>query len=194
MDDFTAGLHKKGYRRIGAGAFAQVYAKPGCDTVLKIGHNDSNKSYLEYITSSSKHLNNPLFPKIFKITKYEVTGDSSENYFAVEMEKLAKLPPNIDFGVFDKNDTPRLGTHAIGKYLYSLVFEGSVQNKTVSDVENSGISVNYDKKHQKECYDLLSCLKRRFALDLHSNNVMLRKLGTRQELVITDPVWDCSPC
>jgi hypothetical protein len=92
-------LRASGYRRIGHGTYAQVWAKPGDPFVLKVFRED--EAYLRFINLITDHQDNPHFPRIRgRLTKIR-------DYWAIRIERLSRLAP---FDIMDEMQRYR-GAH-----------------------------------------------------------------------------------
>lgn len=78
-------LRASGYRMIGRGRSAQVWAKSGDAFVLKMFRDDA---YLEFVQLISAHQDNPHFPRI----KGQLT--KVRDHWAIRIERLTRLAPN----------------------------------------------------------------------------------------------------
>jgi hypothetical protein len=78
-------LRASGYRMIGRGRSAQVWAKPGDAFVVKVFRDDA---YLEFVQLITAHQGNPHFPKIKgRLTKVR-------DHWAIRIERLSRLTSN----------------------------------------------------------------------------------------------------
>jgi len=67
LDDYLASLKNSGAKIIGRGNNAMVFTNPEDDsTVIKVMH-QPDPAYLAYLRQSSKHPNNPWFPRVLDI-------------------------------------------------------------------------------------------------------------------------------
>ena len=161
-------LEKAGYKKIGYGMYANVFAKPGADHVLKLfGYRD--QAYRDFVNMTIQEPNIH-FPK-FKGKMMKITND----YYAIRMEILEPLSQ-------DKSDALEL----MRQYIYAFVrdrFQPSRQPfRRATEMEN----LEKAQPGITEACDLLARLmiNNRLALDLHMNNAMMRG----NTIVITDPV------
>ena len=157
-------LEKAGYEKIGYGMYANVFAKPGADHVLKLfGYRD--QAYRDFVNMTIQEPNIH-FPK-FKGKMMKVTKD----YYAIRMEKLEPLSQ-------DKKDTLELMRH----YIYAFVRDRFQPFYRATEMEN----LEKMQPGITEACDLLARLmiNNRLALDLHMKNAMMRG----NTIVITDPV------
>jgi len=77
-----------GYRRVGIGRYAHVWAKRGDMFVVKVFQYDP--AYADFIELISQHQDNPHFPR----TKGRLTR-LDEVWQAIRIERLTRLAPNI---------------------------------------------------------------------------------------------------
>jgi hypothetical protein len=89
MEKFNDFMLDHGFTRLGEGAFAAVYEKPGYPWVFKVFHGDP--AYLDFLQYALKHQNNPHVPR-FKGRPFKIT----HNTYAIRMEKLSHEFKNID--------------------------------------------------------------------------------------------------
>lgn len=182
-EDYVDGLKAKKYRLIGYGAFAQVYAKKGGNTVIKVGlvdswHEDGYVAFLKALDPSNK-----LFPKIHSVYRFyyknkrwsNLFGEEievSDRYYVVEMERLVPLSrvKNADLKVIYER-------HGI---------------TSIFDFGQEGYGFKTPKfktKRARTAHQILSNLYKKYDEDIHDNNVMIRQgKSGKAELVITDPV------
>jgi hypothetical protein len=185
---YKSDLIDAGYRQLGHGAFASVWAKPYSKTVLKIGYVDNNESYLQFVKKSVKK-NNPYFPKFFAITIFEHKG--SPDYFVLEMERLRPLPRKVDF-CFDVTDDNKYISDPVGQYAHALLTDLHLTQRVAQRISNK-LKIKLTPVNQEAraaCSKVLDRLLRKWRGDFHDRNIMLRKEKTFSTLVFTDPVWD----
>ncbi len=89
MNRFNGFMLDNGFRRLGEGAFAAVYEKPGYPWVFKVFHGDP--AYLDFLKFALKNQSNPHVPK-FKGQPFKISNDT----YAVRMEKLSHMFSNVD--------------------------------------------------------------------------------------------------
>lgn len=153
-------LSKKGFRRIGSGAFSTVYAKPNKDRVLKVIRTKDN--WIDYTVWASKEGYAGLHaPKVYS---YKDHGD-----FAVAVvERL-----EYDLGGYRRRADAgeRVMAHLLWDYGYERnVYAGYFANELAPGLP-----------------DFVSKIVKRFPgrLDLHGGNIMARIDGT---YCVVDPV------
>ena len=167
-------LQNAGYQYLGSGNYANVYAKPGANHVIKLfGHSDlAYPKFIELVQSNP----NPHFPK-FKGKMMKVTND----YYAIQMERLSPLP--ADAKAYSNIDA---GSSTIG---YAL----NDYTRQAAGLPNNDLSANLIPTIMDELEKTQSGIKEACSLiaslsgvvyDIHKNNLMLRG----NTLVITDPV------
>lgn len=151
-------------RKLGSGAFAEVYGRDNWRRVIKIGHKWD--SYLKYVQLIGLLNPNPYFPQIYHVHMYVHEGD---HYYMIEMEKLLRW----------KSIPTRFRDQALEK----LGCESLWQADRPRLAEDSG-------RHEEELARVLRKLyyKNQGGSDVHFNNVMWRKKGRGYEMVYTDPV------
>jgi hypothetical protein len=159
-------LEKAGYEKIGNGIYANVFAKPGADHVLKLfGYSDLAYKDFVNMTIQNPNIHFPKFKgKLMKVTK---------DYYAIRMELLTPLPK-------DKGDALQL----IKNYIYAYIrdsfqpFYGANQ-MAMDNLEKAQPGIT-------EAAELVATLIKNndLGLDLHMKNAMMRG----NTIVITDPV------
>ncbi len=100
-------LVKAGYKRLGSGAFAAVYEKPGRAYVIKLFGKEDD-AYRAFIDLARKHPNKH-FPKFFgKLIRFP-------DFYGIRMEKLAPYTGNSryirDYILFGEDDTEEIMYH-----------------------------------------------------------------------------------
>lgn len=177
-DDYVDALKSAGYKCIGSGSFASVYAKHGSKTVIKVGlldlydtwKDDGYVSFLKIIDPK-----NPMFPKIVRVERYifrhnpslPYAIDNTGRYYVVEMERLA------DHRAVSWK-TRREVLNRIG--LTSIYDFGRIKHRKLKSVW--AIRANA----------ILERLWRYRIKDMHDGNVMFRKKKDgKVQMVITDP-------
>jgi hypothetical protein len=180
----VADMEKQGNKLLGAGCFGSVFEHPtDSKRVIKYGPlSDGWVAFAAWV-DAHKSLNNPHLPVIHSFTRFERGG-----YYRVEMERLettvwayTEEKPNNMFSDWEN----------IAKCWFRY------GTTTESD--------DWDAVRPKQWERLLNRIKcratlepvlhklRDFAIrfdlsrDLHSENVMLRRVGRKYQLVITDP-------
>jgi hypothetical protein len=105
LKTIAAKLNELGYQQynIGSGYYAQVYARPQDNYVIKIFRED--RGYTTFLNYVRKNANNPYVPKLKgKIIKLP------NNYSIVRLEKLKRMDidlfKKIDYAVFNEHDKP----------------------------------------------------------------------------------------
>lgn len=154
-------LKAKGYKQIGKGAYARVFARSRSKTVIKVGADDPYLKYVRAITS------NPLFPKIFAAREVTVRN-SSNKYYVVKMERLIK-----SYKVTDAKQQAAYKELGIRGYC---------------DFESGNLWRRSKNLHVMSALPILRDVFKGSCPDLHMNNVMWRCSGKRTEVVITDPI------
>ena len=166
---FVHKMIKKGkYRRIGSGAYADVYAKSKADKqVIKVGEVKRNKGYLGYLRMLAKQkTHNPFTPKITEVVFYTMRGEDA--YFVVKMERLTRLPDRLESVVdwFEEE----LDDRCYGSYALRVL---GIQEKLPLNLKN-----------------LLKLLRKaevasKGRFDMHYGNFMMRG----KQIVCTDPLF-----
>jgi hypothetical protein len=162
---FDKFMQENGFSKLGSGAFANVYERPGYPWVFKIFTRDP--AYLEWLGYVTANRGNEHVPKL-RGKPFKINNDT----FAVRMEKLSPLPDNY-------HDDP-----LIDAVMWGGVPPTSQSKRTITDAGHTDLlsvlsainNIAYGgNSHTKD-----------YGADLHRFNVMLRG----NTLVITDPVVD----
>jgi len=172
-------VSKEGIKRLGAGAFSQVFQHPHYGNVVVKVYKNKDTAYRKYVTWCMAHQSNPYVPKIVDQVSYK-SLKTKEKYHIVFLQKmtpvrtagklallLAKaldLDPKDDaefFAEFGQYNTSKQDFRMIEKY----------------------IALGRADKDFEEIWDHIRTYGPA-KFDLHSGNVMLRD----GHLVITDPV------
>ena len=160
------------FKRIGTGAFGEVYGSKNSNLVYKIGEVYENEPYLAYIkTVITQKEHNPFTPKIYGVRIYQNKKEDEDSYFVVCMEKLKPI---------DRND------HRVYRWF-------SDQLETSSDSSRNAIAeqmLGIKTVVPPAVSNALKLLKKAWRKskqgdwDLHSGNFMKRG----KQIVITDPL------
>lgn len=160
-------LKQRGYEKLGKGAFATIWAKPGEDFVIKIVDND-DKSYQKYISLIQSN-NNEHFPVLkSKLIKM------NEKYSAIKMERLVPM---------SDQQYIQIGLAPAYNYL-NFLRKGAAPIEEVNTTKMK-IEIEALEKNQpgiKEAFKIIADNFQNF--DVHPYNVMLRG----STVVLTDPV------
>ncbi len=192
--DVRSDLEGKGYKRIGSGIFATVYAHPDHDDhVIKVHHQMSrNDGYLNFIHSPEvRSQNNPHFPRIHSIDSYHhAKGGRTTGVHIIRMEKL--------YGTDDLNTSEH-------QNVLSLIGhkKGFGSYETHENLARDADTITYWRKNRDEEGSRqtksplwLSALRKvgklvkqgKGAPDLHGGNIMYRRTPYGHQPVITDPL------
>lgn len=156
LDDAFYVLEDKGYRRIGQGSYAWVWAKPGADTVLKV-FTATDYAYREF-ANAVMGTSNPHFPRLFgKMIRV------NDDYRAIRMERLQ----------------PCTRTNVAYRAIQTYLRRDDVGGDASDDVEQEIVESLFGKFPQlKEACDLVFDLAyqepHRPVIDMHAGNIMLR--------------------
>ena len=169
-------LKHAGYEKLGYGMFADVYAKPGADHVLKL-FDRRDRSYPKFVNMVIQHPNNH-FPK-FKGKIMKIT----DNYYAIRMEMLSKFSTWMaDNGGLDL-------LYLLQNYIYGYAAHGAGFETSSERASSTVKQINDLEKTQpgikKACEFIADLIKSGDpGLDLHNENLMMRG----NTIVFTDPV------
>lgn len=163
-DRFVNFLHKKGFKRLGGGAFSSVYHKTGSDRVIKINH--APDQWSRYALWAAKHGWAGRFaPKVYSY-KYH-----KEGYSVAVMEKLACTVGELR----DDKKHPHYGT---------LAFLDIALRAPAND--NMAAAADCFQPELSKFMREFAAEFRHARYDLHAANAMLRPDGS---FVLTDPVY-----
>ena len=157
-------LRRAGYKQLGSGTFAYVYAKQDAPNCLKL-FVAKDTAYIEFINLAMSNPN-PHFPK-FKGKLMKITN----HYYAIQMERLSP----IDYVEM------RTMMYAIDNYTSDIYYSGKASDASLANMEE------VEKKQPgitKACEAIATTITRGRSLDMHRGNFMMRG----NVLVITDPV------
>ncbi len=156
-------------RCIGTGAYAQVFGNKTSKHVIKIG--PLKDVYLKYVSVVGIKNPNPYFPKIYSIKLYKYRDNvchwDNDDYYVVTMEKLFKW-----------SQVPRATRERL---LKKIGCDG------VCDAGDPQI-INSSRKWEKKAIKGLEKVWSHGMKDIHTGNIMFRKVGRGYQLVYTDPV------
>jgi len=176
-------MNNLGYRKIGEGGRALVFAKKGKPYVVKVYQND--KCYEEFLKFARKNQNNPFYPRFYDKV-YVLPGG---RWKAIKMEKLSPASVN-DL----KNNLSLIACLAVENAKQngdwesdtglsdSLMLLGYFSTDLSELREIAADATELERKTAKQMISLinkLDCLN-----DLYISNFMMRG----PQLVITDPV------
>lgn len=175
---------KEGIKKLGGGAFSQVFQHPHYGNVVVKVYTDKDDVYKRYVAWCMKHQSNPYVPKIVEQVSYK-SPDTKEKYHIVFMQKMTPV-------------------NTVGKLISLLVKALQLDTKAAEDlpfmtafgqeVDAKGMFDDYkliDKyvklgRADKDFTEVWKHIRTYGAdkFDLHKGNVMLRD----GHLVLTDPV------
>ena len=159
---FAEALRKKGFQRLGSGAFSTVYAHPKSDRVIKVTRTADN--WIDYALWAAKNgYAGSLAPKVYSFKKF----NKGHEFLVSVVERMDKTLGNIS----DAEDLS-LATLLLKKYHN---FNNVAAGVFLEDLA-PGLA-SFTKKLQKEFG----------GLDIHGGNLMVRSDGT---VCFTDPVSD----
>lgn len=163
-------LRQAGYKKLGTGAFAEVYGKKGSEHVLKL-FTSRDKAYMEFVKLVIANPNSH-FPR-FKGNFIRVT----DTYYAIRMEWLQPVPDNKE-------------TEYVGDILsdYIRIQQNKPKHRLMRTVEEINNAMREMEKTQpgisKACKLIANGISPGRVIDIHNENYMMRD----SVLVITDPV------
>lgn len=161
---FGQALERRGFKRLGSGAFSTVYGKDGQDRVLKVTHRPDN--WIDYAHwGAQQGFAGGLVPKVYS---YKVVMNKFQVAVVERMEH--------DFEPWSDDEEVNKSDFSLVPLLIGRAKDGNIKAGKILDDIVPGFS------------DFLSSLKVRFdgqRLDLHGGNMMVRKDGS---FCVTDPV------
>lgn len=163
--EFVEALQKKGWERIGGGAYSYVMGKPGSDKVMKISKSQWDGGWMEYIKWATENgFAGTFAPKVYSWKK--IKGKECD-FSICSMERLDKV-----FSEYDHK-----GEVYAAYNLFSLqVQKGNETAGLLSDLLYPGLGT-FNAKFKKRF--------ERSGLDIHRGNFMTRKDGG---FVCIDPI------
>lgn len=174
-------VQNQGIKKLGGGAFSQVFQHPEFSNVVVKVYTEKDTVYKRYVSWCLKNQSNQYVPKIIEQTKYK-SPETGEKYNIVFMQKMTPIKTTgklISLLVKALN----LNTAAAEDLPFMSAFgeEGREQHdfELIDKYVRRG---NADKDFTKAWAHIASYGPSKF--DLHYGNVMLRD----GQLVLTDPV------
>lgn len=164
IDAVTSELEELGFSILGQGSFATVWGHPDLDFVVKVGGVSNEFEFYDRWPEYAKLVmaqfqNNPHTPRISFLKEWK-----SQKFYAAIIEKLSGT-------ILDYGDDHELYWKT--QHLLEMSWGGS-------------LAYEFEDEHP-QLYELLLGIKSlNRAIDLHSENAMLREDGS---LVITDPIY-----
>lgn len=161
---FGAWLLKRGFKKLGNGAYSTIYAKDGQDRVIKVtaGSQDNWIDYIQW--SASKGYCGSFAPRVYSWKKLPGRGGGSSEFSVSVVERLTSTicdAPKHDFRLVET-----LLYHAMTGHLLSQVY--------LDDMIPGSVEFFKDFKSQFPRGN-----------DLYGKNMMIRSNGT---FCLTDPV------
>lgn len=217
-EDIGKEFGQKNQEEIGSGMFATAFSTPEePGTVRKIvGPIDDLKKdayfkYIEIMAKNDRMSANPYFPKIFDIQvrrfyRKDFTGKVNlgvKYMYAVDMERLlrfdslsqeeARVLGNKMFNDFERQTKPiRYKAGSGDRSEPRNYFEGleSMITIVLDDWFRSRLTTAIKDSRFKQAVMLIMKLEKddNIAMDIHSENIMLRRGPGGPQIVITDPV------
>lgn len=184
-DYLTRLVSREGIKRLGGGAFSQVFQHPQFHNVVAKVYSGKDTLFAKYVQWCLKHQNNPYVPKIIEEVVYHDPDPKAKikSYRIVFMQKMMKIK-----------------TWAAFVAAFALALGLDATNNDEKEIIDELMADKYDM------FILITAVKRAFELgkgdkhfvevwkhilsygvwniDLHQGNIMLRG----KQLVFTDPV------
>ena len=159
---FIHALERKGFKKLGQGAFSVVLAKPDSKRVIKVTRRIEDDGWIDYIKwADKKGYTGSFAPKVYS---YKYIKGRERDFAISSMERM-------------KSSLGSVGYQHDATVLWDLIHKATNDNQLATRLLN--IAVPGLDQFNKD-------LRKTFgALDLHSGNLMVRENGS---LVFTDPV------
>ena len=184
-DEFTSIMTDNGFSVMGTGSEGTVWSHPNLSYVLKL-FNATDRAYIDWVSVSMKHKNNPHMPKFISPRVIRITSD----IVAIRMESLRPVKEYSElWRVYEYSDS----IIASGLELDTLPSEVIEDDKRISkqpgfQQKHFDIFNKYCQSHPQwiEALDIVCNFFKtsNHFNDLHGGNLMIRDSDT---LVITDP-------
>lgn len=159
---FSKALKKRGFERLGSGAYSTVFAKPGSDRVIKVTHSADN--WIDYVQwAAHRGYAGKYAPQVYS---YKQIKGSKQTFSVSVMERMDEVFHKLD----DDHDYKMLSG------MMTFVGAGNAKAKIMLDTLAPGVSQFVIDLYAEFGND-------RF--DLHDGNFMVRKDGS---FALTDPV------
>jgi hypothetical protein len=160
-------LEKRGFQKLGSGAYGHVLGHPKSDKVIKILRRPSQDGWLDYIRWAKKH--NFLGTFAPKVTSYKYIKNKDGDFGVAVMERLDKTLYHVD----RKHDAR------------------FIQEAMMHSLNGNGLAGKFLSVAKPGSDEFIQSFLRAFGReggDFHAGNWMTRKDGT---LVLIDPL--CRP-
>lgn len=159
--NFGAWLTKRGFKRLGSGAYSTIYGKDGSDRVIKVtaGSQDNWIDYIQW--SASKGYCGTLAPRVYSWKKFKIADGEFSVSVVERMSETIDQATKSDPYILQHLMWPAMSGHTLAQCYMEDIVPGSLK--------------------------FFMDLKERFpgGHDLYGKNMMLRKDGT---FCVTDPV------
>lgn len=176
-------ISKDGIKKLGGGAFSQVFQHPHYGNVVVKVYTDKDTVYKRYASWCLKHQNNPYVPKIIEQVKYQ-SPETKEKYNIVFMQKMTPIK-TVQKLISLLVKALNLNTKAAEDLPFMQAFglEAEKASEEDFDLIDKYVKLRRTDKDFAEVWNHIRTYgKDKF--DLHYGNVMLRD----GQLVLTDPV------
>ena len=176
-------VSKDGIKKLGGGAFSQVFQHPHYGNVVVKVYIDKDTVYKRYVAWCMKHQSNPYVPKIVEQISYK-SPETKEKYNIVFMQKMAPIR-TVQKLISLLVKALNLDTKAAEDLPFMAAFGQEAEKASEDDFELIDKHVKLgraDKDFTQVWNHIRTYGKDKF--DLHYGNVMLRD----GQLVLTDPV------
>lgn len=177
-------VSKEGIKKLGGGAFSQVFQHPHYGNVVVKVYTDKDTVYKRYVAWCMKHQSNPYVPKIVEQVSYK-SPDTKEKYNIVFLQKMTPVN-TVGKLISLLVKALQLDTRAAEDLPFMTAFGQAVDAKGMFD--DYKLIDKYVKlgRADKDFTEVWKHIRTYGAdkFDLHKGNVMLRD----GHLVLTDPV------
>lgn len=185
-------------KTLGAGYFSSVYAHDdNPHDVMKFPRKEASKSdtdgfriFISALAKDKEMQSNPYFPRFRMIRKFE-HGD--EHSYTARMERLFPLE-DLEmedlYSIVERIYDDELATYLYDRASLPHLFYKQLAKAVSNTVESKWHVENITDAHFAEATDWIHDLAERegFYVDLHFNNMMVRRTPYGSQLVLSDPL------
>jgi hypothetical protein len=177
-------LAQYGYEQVGMGNYANVYAKPGEKTVLKL-FKDEDTGYKAFIDFCYKHRSNSSFPRISKVCM------RIGNYNAIRMERLSPWSGygcHKDVAIIQTYFYDKLGRQDLAYQKMGRPWPYPTKEIEEQKIAEANQFMTDEPNIKQGCDLLIAAFAGRFEFDIELKNIMIREQSN--DMVFVDPIWD----
>jgi len=186
--------------KLGIGAFSTAYQhKHSPHDVVKgsklTTKPDGFEAFFMALSEHPKMQANPYFPRFRNINRFKAKGKQQTSYMVrIEaLEKLKALPDRESEMLFDKIFTDE-GRELVKERIHRWDRQPAKWNYLSNGIEyidhDPAIKAQVKDEHLLQAMDFLKelSIKHEYDLDLHDENIMIRRTSVGPQLVINDPL------